>query len=255
MTTPRWVIARRLIVKLLDYIEADMTIFDPQDAFSSERPRSITARIVVALRALISSRTQLNCIQDFLQLIASRGLGFVTFVRLFLASHESLLVSAVLASRPEIIRPLVSSGIVAIGDRGGRSEKNALHTACESGALECVRVLLELGALPSEETSSGRNCLHLAVEREHFSVVELLCNHAAVHDILHSRHGQASPFILAENKGRMRMVHAMLDCYKRTATGETVNAFLNSKLEKYASRRGRGKARKKINVSTTARVK
>ncbi|MCL6282732.1 ankyrin repeat domain-containing protein [Ruegeria sp. 2012CJ41-6] len=57
---------------------------------------------------------------------------------------------------------------------GGREKRTPLHTAAFSGAADIVQVLLDNGADPLARTKFGDPPLHLAMQKNHFAVVDLL---------------------------------------------------------------------------------
>ncbi|EER16072.1 conserved hypothetical protein [Perkinsus marinus ATCC 50983] len=101
------------------------------------------------------------------------------------------------------------------------SGKSPLYLACETGASNSIiKVLLLGGAKVDTCTCSGRNALFAAVEKGYFSAVETLCSTARCVNLRHitqRTNGGVSPFMLAENKGRLQMMLAMLEAYAREA--------------------------------------
>jgi ankyrin repeat protein len=158
-------------------------------------------------------------------------------------SKESPLIFAALGNRADAIEPLLESKLCEVSDQIPKSRKTALHVAAEAGNIQCVEILLRNGASVSSKTSSGRNCMHVAVERDHVQILEMMCEYATARDIQQVHGGGVSPFHLAENRGRLKMVIAMLRCYKRTATPSTVNAHLTAQCLKLLVA-GKGKMRK-----------
>ena len=59
-----------------------------------------------------------------------------------------------------------------IKDLGNHEKKDALHVACEIGHHNVVRILLEGGIEANNETSSGKNSLHLAVNESQKDCVQ-----------------------------------------------------------------------------------
>lgn len=241
LSQPRWTSAGLQIFELvvsehLLILENEMATIESWNESSHNRPLQTLSRLISSIKYCILSPTLPNVAVGMLALIHKRGTALTSFIRLLMQSQEPLLVCAVVAENPTLLGPLVSSGLASVRDCAHAGEKTPLYVASEHGNLECVKVLLELGASVGDQTSTGRNCLHAAVERGHASVVELLCTHASAKDILHLNSSQISPFTLAENRGRTRMVVAMLECYKCTASGETLNATLNSKVDKYLNK-------------------
>ncbi|KAF4702885.1 hypothetical protein FOZ63_030884, partial [Perkinsus olseni] len=81
-------------------------------------------------------------------------------------------------------------------------------------------VLLLGGAKVDTCTCTGRNALFAAVEKGHFAAVETLCSTGRCVNLKHitqRTNGGVSPFMLAENKGRLQMMLAMLEAYAREA--------------------------------------
>ncbi|KAF4664573.1 hypothetical protein FOL47_005060 [Perkinsus chesapeaki] len=101
------------------------------------------------------------------------------------------------------------------------SGKSPLYLACEIGASNgVIRALLLGGAKVDTCTCTGRNALFAAVEKGHIAAVETLCSTAWCVNLTHitqRTHGGVSPFMLAENKGRLQMMLAMLEAYSREA--------------------------------------
>lgn len=109
---------------------------------------------------------------------------------------------------------MLRSGLVDLDDTS-HSGKTALYVAAEQGSNSSLVVLLSAGARISILTPSGRNALHAAVERDQQSTVDLLCRFASVGDITCKCNTGVSPFMLAENRGRMQMMISMLALYQR----------------------------------------
>ncbi|EER14767.1 hypothetical protein Pmar_PMAR015312 [Perkinsus marinus ATCC 50983] len=101
------------------------------------------------------------------------------------------------------------------------SGKSPLYLACEIGASDSIiRMLLSGGAKVDMCTCSGRNALFAAVEKGYFAAVETLCSTGRCVNLRHitqRTNGGVSPFMLAENKGRLQMMLAMLEAYTREA--------------------------------------
>ena len=227
-----------LAIWILDHIEKFLLELDP---FDHVKVRLLTDTISTVLEglshAISSSRCNDQLITHFLMIVEERRSSAFDYVRLhpYLFTRDPPLYVAASQNRHRLITPLLRSGISSLTDVSPKSSKSALYVASERGYLESVRTLIQEGARVSSLTSTGRNSLHAAVERGHTNVVELLCKHANTEDIMQLNSAQVSPFTLAENRGRRQMVHAMLCCYQRTATPNTMSAFLNSKIAEYAS--------------------
>jgi ankyrin repeat protein len=131
-----------------------------------------------------------------------------------LGPKESPLIVAINANRIDSIQPLIQSGLVLVDDTAKDTGKSALYVACERGFKECIDILLELGADVSLCTSSGRNSLHAAVERDHADVVERLTQVCTVSDMIRQNTSGVSPLNLAANRGRTRILKAMLNAYR-----------------------------------------
>jgi cytochrome c len=75
--------------------------------------------------------------------------------------------------RTELIELLLDYG-ADLEATGGREERTPLHTAAASGAVEAVRVLLKSGANPLARAKFGDPPLHLAAQKNHMAVAEIL---------------------------------------------------------------------------------
>ena len=129
---------------------------------------------------------------------------------------NSPLILAARRCAPEFIEALLESGLCTVSDKTLKSRKTALYVAAENGNYDCVKALLNAKALVGTVTSSGRNCLHVAVERGHSDIVELLCENATAQDVEQTNSGGVTPYHLAVNRGRLKMAQAMQRCCRRT---------------------------------------
>ena len=146
---------------------------------------------------------------------------------------DSPIVVAVSTKQHVLVQPLLESGLCLTSDCAHQSGKSPLYIASESGHIDCVKLLLSFNASLSQLTSSNRNCVHAAVERDNREVVDILCHHASVSDITQLNSSDISPLTLAENRGRVKMVVAMLRCYQRTVTSANVSPYMNKLMMKY----------------------
>ncbi len=157
-----------------------------------------------------------------------------------LLEGESALITAAGASKPLFIKPLIDSGICQVEDRAPKTNKTALYIASENGCLRCVEILLSLGARVSAQSSSGRNALHAAIERDNANIVKLLTQHCSISDLVQKNNAGVSPIALAENRGRMKIVKFMLQAYRRLATSGNIpktglDDYMTRLLEKHAN--------------------
>ncbi|KAF4687972.1 hypothetical protein FOZ60_003262 [Perkinsus olseni] len=141
---------------------------------------------------------------------------------LFLEGSPSPLFLAATAPRPERAEKMIGL-LLKVCDPNVvlPSGKSPLYLACENGAADgVIRVLLLGGAKVDTCTCTGRNALFAAVEKGHFAAVETLCSTGRCVNLKHitqRTNGGVSPFMLAENKGRLQMMLAMLEAYAREA--------------------------------------
>ncbi|KAF4728795.1 hypothetical protein FOZ62_020250 [Perkinsus olseni] len=141
---------------------------------------------------------------------------------LFLEGLPSPLFLAATAPRPERAEKMIGL-LLKVCDPNVvlPSGKSPLYLACENGAADgVIRVLLLGGAKVDTCTCTGRNALFAAVEKGHFAAVETLCSTGRCVNLKHitqRTNGGVSPFMLAENKGRLQMMLAMLEAYAREA--------------------------------------
>ena len=87
---------------------------------------------------------------------------------------------------------------------------------CHKG-LPIARSMLEARASLDAATSSGRTALHLAVEHDQEQALQVLCAHPGtkVRHLLQQTPNGASPFCLAERRGKPSLILPMLRCYHR----------------------------------------
>ena len=168
-----------------------------------------------------------------------RHFEIIPFIRSFVTGSstrnlENPLIKAACTNQHPLIPIILDSGLYLTDDRASKSNKTALFMACSNGCVEAAQLLLSMKASPSALTSTSRNCLHAAVERDNTAIVSLLCSFASAADILQVNSSDLSPLILAENRGRVRMVIDMLRCYKRTVTIHTLDSSVSRLLNKYA---------------------
>ena len=150
----------------------------------------------------------------------------------------SSLVDAITAHRPDCIHPLVNSGLCRVEDTAHETRKSALFVAAETGDIECVKILLSLGASVSTTSCSDRNALHAAIEHDHITVVELLTQYCTIPDMTHANRKGVTPIDAAENRGRTRIIQAMLTAYRRNiGTGAAPDSRLTKLLEQRAKTR------------------
>ena len=184
-----------------------------------------SAEILQALLSALSPHTELCC--------------WIHTVAMTCLSVPNPLIAAAGSNQVSLLESLLV--IFSLTDCTQKSRKSALFVAAEHGHSSAVCELLRLGVPVGLVSSSGRNCLHIAVERNHTQTVELLCLHVGIGDIVQLNSSQISPFILAVNRGRLRMVFAMLRAYQRCLASDSrakPDAFLNMMLQKYACRLG-----------------
>ena len=221
---------------MLDALDACFIDFDP---FEQLVIRRISEYASVFLNSICLSLSSKRCnsvlMLELMSILRSRSPTIGEFVRSrsHLFHDDPPLYVAASHNRSNVLEGLIASGLSCPNDSSRRTGKSALYIASEKGHRESVAVLLSLKASVDAVTSTGRNCLHAAVEKGQTDIVELLCDHATTNEIMQLNSSQISPFTLAENKGRSKMVVAMLNCYKRTANEATVSAYLNSKVAKY----------------------
>ncbi len=166
-------------------------------------------------------------------------------------SIASILPTAAGKGNVEAVSLLLDSGISRIDDALADTRKTGLYVACEKGDLDLVKFFLSREASIALTTSSSRNCLHIAVERDYTEIVETLCEHACtVEDLVKKNSTGFSPYWMANNHGNMRMVLAMLATYKRIILQRTNSArnrpdgFLTMETMKHAALlKGGGKRR------------
>lgn len=153
---------------------------------------------------------------------------------------QSALIGAVTEGKSEFLEPLVDSGICSLEDRAIKTRKTALYVASEKGHTDCVSILLDLGASVSARSSSGRNCLHAAIEHDHTDIVEQLTQYCSIKDLTQKNNAGVSPIALAENRGRTRCIKFMLQAYRRLVMSDSsskpvVDEYLTTLLEKHAN--------------------
>lgn len=205
------------------------------------------------LNACIAGSVGANLLQELTDPLKKFELAR-SLIREFSISADNPLIFAAACNYTDGIEALLDSGLCHVSDQALKSRKSALFVAAENGNYSFVETLLKANASVSSQTSSGRNCLHIAVERDQVGITELLCEYATAQDIQHVHVGGVSPFHLAENRGRVKMVLAMLRCYKRTVTQSTVSARMTdlclkyNKLIKHEGPRYSAGKRKKIHV-------
>ena len=149
-----------------------------------------------------------------------------------------MLLAAITSNQASIVQALLHGGICNVYFSVClKTRKSALYVACELGLLPMVRLLLANKAPISAFTCTGRNCLHRAIERGHFEILEELCLHAKISDVIHTNNDGIAPITLAENKNKIGMIQAMLNVYRRAIQYEndtfTPCAYLNVLLLKY----------------------
>lgn len=153
---------------------------------------------------------------------------------------ESALITAVVGNKPLFLKPLLDSGICQLEDRATKTLKTALYIASENGSHGCVEILLSLGASVSAQSSSGRNSLHAAIERDNTHIVKLLTHHCSIPDLIQKNSAGVTPIALAENRGRMKIIKFMLHAYRRLATSGNIpktglDDYMTRLLEKHAN--------------------
>jgi ankyrin repeat protein len=93
------------------------------------------------------------------------------------------------------------------------SGKPPLYIAAEEGLSSVTEYLLLNGASLKQLTLSGRNALHVAIEQGNQRVCQILCKFSDLSDITLRCNNGLSPFMLAENRGRCRLLAVMLSRY------------------------------------------
>lgn len=94
--------------------------------------------------------------------------------------------------------------------QSGRLQRNALHQAALHDRAECVRLLVDNGALVDAEEGKGDTALHLATWKGHAEVVDALLTHGADIDRLSGRDGN-TPLWCAISKGDSALTELFLD--------------------------------------------
>jgi len=189
------------------------------DPFEESTIKSASLLSLCVLKAISNIiKKQLSC--DLLQVILDRiepHASIIKSLRRCLQTSDSVespLIHAATEARHEIIETLLASGLVLLDDVAKDTAKSALYICCERGAIDCTKILLCLGASISISTSTGRNALHAAVERDNIQVVELLAASCTVADMIKENSSGISPLNLADNRGRTRMLKALLSAYR-----------------------------------------
>jgi ankyrin repeat protein len=229
-------ILRLVANRMLDSLDSSFHAFDPFDLAWVQNMAAKIARLLDPISLFLKSpNTNDQLLFELLDILDGRLQRALDFARTSgkLFSHDPPLYIAASMNKHIFIERLISCGISTPNDISNLTGKSALFIAAEKGNKDTVIVLLNLKASVGTLTATGRNCLHAAVEKDHTEIVEILCEHATTDDIMHLNSGQISPFTLAENRGRLRMVTAMLRCYKRTVSDSTISHFLNSKVSQY----------------------
>jgi ankyrin repeat protein len=221
---------------------------DPFDRATVSTVMTESTKLLLAINLVVStdSTDESSLLSAILNPITA-STGLIALIRKTTISSKTCppIITASSTNNLACIPILLASGVSTANDVSPDSHKSALYVACELGHVAVAKLLLENGALLSQTTSSGRNCLHIAVERDRNEIIELVCeDHCTVADILQPNSGGVSPFILAENRNRKRMVLAMLRAYRSNMThrahreGNRVDAFLTKKLVVYAKSLG-----------------
>ena len=151
------------------------------------------------LQSLLSPIIQSNCIDS---------------IRKSNPNLSTLLIAAVRSNKIHTMEVLISSGLSVWTDCC-LSRKSALFVASELGYLAMTTSILKMKCPINMLTSTQRNPLHIAVERGHCEIVELLCEKATMDDILQPNSSDVTPLTLAENKGRLRMLMSMIGVYQK----------------------------------------
>ncbi|EON62878.1 hypothetical protein W97_02103 [Coniosporium apollinis CBS 100218] len=94
--------------------------------------------------------------------------------------------------------------------QSGRLQRNALHQTALHNRAECVRLLVDNGALVDAEEGKGDTALHLATWKGHAEVVDALLTHGADIDRLSGRDGN-TPLWCAISKGDSALTELFLD--------------------------------------------
>lgn len=87
----------------------------------------------------------------------------------------------------DLVFPLVLQGV---HDRMGRQKLTPLHTACDSGYLQLVRLLLQQDCDVNVQQRDGRTPLFRACKRGHLDVVEVLLSCQGIQVDLADKNGQ-----------------------------------------------------------------
>jgi ankyrin repeat protein len=246
---PYFLSCLRFIAKrMLESADECLRMLGPPDvSIVSDISSRITALLDPICSALKSTSTHSSrLLIELLQMLEGPAETLFNFYRSRITSfpQDPPLYVAASLDKCFFFDQLVRCGVSTVNDVSQKTGKSALFIAAEKGHINSVRALLNLKASIGTLSATGRNCLHAAVEKDHTDIVELLCEHAVTDDILHPNSSQISPFTLAENRGRIGMITAMLECYKRTVSDSTINAFLNSKVLKYLMKKKYPKRRK-----------
>ena len=79
-------------------------------------------------------------------------------------------------------RPLPKTQKSAVIDSKFEDWRTALHIAAQRGHLEVVQVILKIGAVIYSKNEDGRTALHIAAQRGHLQIVKVLLKTGSVID-------------------------------------------------------------------------